>query len=125
MNAPFQFLPERTIRIEGNAKPSGRLRQTEAARFRFDNAVRVRGQLVREVDEVFRPELQEDGSFVVPQYHPDERFAAIVDDPADFYVAVGRYLDSVHGMVVGAFVCPATPSDIAEYASRGSHDHAA
>ncbi len=125
MNASFRFYPEHTIRIEGGAKPLGPLRQIEAARFRCDNPVRVRGNLVRKVDEVFRPELQEDRSFVVPQYDPNERFAAIVDDLADFYVAVGRYLDSVHGTVVGSFVCPATPSDIAEYASRGSHDHAA
>lgn len=126
MNRPaFQFFPEHTIRIDGGVKPSGPLRQTAASRFRCDNAVRVRGQIVRKVDEVFRPELQEDGSFVVPQYDPNERFAAIVDDLADFYVAFGRYLDSVHGTVVGSFVCPATPSDIALFTTREAQDRAA
>lgn len=115
----FEMVPEMTIRIEGGLKPSGRLRRTSASRFSGNNFVRIRGQLVRKVDEVFRPELQEDGGFVVAQYDPDIRFAAIVDDLADFYVAVGRYLDSVHGTVVGEFVAPATAQDVADMAARG------
>lgn len=120
MNAPFQFYPERTIRIEGGAKPSGPLRQTALFRFRGYDGVGVPGKAVRHLDKVFEPVVERDGSFRVPEFDNDVFHAVVVGADAKVMIAVGRYLDSVHGTVVGSFVCPATPSDIAEFASRAA-----
>lgn len=121
----FRFLPDYAIRIEDNRKPSGPLRWTALFRFFGNNPVGTGGKPVRYVDEVFEPVIESDGSFRVAQFDDHKFYPVVVDEGAKAMIAVGRYLDSVHGTVVGSFVCPATPSDIAEYASRGSHNHAA
>ena len=126
MNRPaFQFFPEHTIRIEGNRKPSGPLRWTGLLRFFGHNPVGIGGKPVRHVDEVFEPVVEPDGCFRVPEFDDYKFHPVVVDEGVPVMVAVGRYLDSVHGTVVGSFVCPATPRDIEDYASRGAHNHAA
>jgi hypothetical protein len=125
MSAPCfsQFVPEKTIRIDGNTKPLGRLRWASCVRYFLNDCIGFGRQLICKVDEVFRPERQDDGGFFVPQFDSDKLFAPVVHDGADYYVAVGRYLDPVHGTVVATFVRPATPSDIASFCTREAQDH--
>ena len=126
MNRPaFQFLPEHTLRIEGNQKPVGKTTLTSLHRVLRNEPFGHIVHLFCRAHEVSEREDHESAGLPVLHLEADEGGAFLVCVGPKFDVAIGRYLDLAHGQALAWFSFPWSPSRRNPSIRGEAQDHAA